>query len=209
MSPRMGDSRQAAPPSVSQNPPLFFRGGRGPLFPRCTPLLLWRAAEKAAGQRFFKFKKAQDALTHTNLKLTALPLLQWQNNGSICRKSELNKDVPQQRKTTGMTGTACSLPREPIAGTIWHFTLRFKNKTHTYKHICYLKLGLLGCLRRDFCYIYRNNPTAINKSNVLRKKKKRNLQLRPAQANKLILLSWMKRLDVLLACLPTQSVQQG
>lgn len=58
MSPRMGDSRRAAPPSVSQNPPLFFRGGRGPLFPRYTPPLLWRAAEEAAGQRFFKFKKS-------------------------------------------------------------------------------------------------------------------------------------------------------
>lgn len=77
--------------------------------------------------------KSPNALIHTNLKLTALSLLLWQHNGSICRKSNLNKDVPQQRKPTGMTGTAGLLPREPIAGTIWHFTLRFKNETQTYR----------------------------------------------------------------------------
>lgn len=85
-------------------------------------------------------RKSPNALIHTNLKLTALSLLLWQYNGSICRKSKLNKDVSQQRKPTGMTGTAGLLPREPIAGTMCRFTilpsdLRTKYKENTNAHL--------------------------------------------------------------------------
>lgn len=112
MSPQTGDSRRAAQPSVSQNPPLSCRGGRGPPFPRCTPPLLRREEKEAEGRDghfYFPFryaakkkekKKREDALIHVDLHVTALSLLPWQHNGSICRKSQLNKDVPEQRKPT-------------------------------------------------------------------------------------------------------------
>lgn len=47
MSPGMGYSLPAAPPLVSQNPPLFSQADHGLPYPRCTPLHLWTPGNKS------------------------------------------------------------------------------------------------------------------------------------------------------------------
>lgn len=113
MSPRKGDSRPAAPPSVSQNPLPFFRVGRGPPFPTYTPPPLQddekdEEEEEERGRNRSQNSKRdpQTALIHTNLWLTALSLLQWRIMALSAGSQSQTKTFSNNKKYTSTAGSS-------------------------------------------------------------------------------------------------------
>ena len=168
-SPWTGDSRRAALPSVSQNPPLFFRGGHGPPFPRYTPPLLHQDRENRI---VIFFSAPQDSWICTILNrqpfllLPSIPSLSSPDCTmalSIPGRADLIKDSPEQ-----WGDCACHLPMGRLADH-WHILTCIVSFSTTLPfgkcltHLCYnilrtlkqsLEAQLQKTLQKQICTVF-------------------------------------------------------